>query len=45
MIYKHILLIIFFNKPEIFGTQLNDFKYFYLTQIILFTITRLFTQS
>ena len=37
MIWKHILLIIFF-------TQLNGFKYFYLTRI-LFTITHLFAHS
>ena len=40
MICKHILLITFLNKPELifFRTQLNGFKYFYLTQIILYTI-------
>ena len=45
MICKHILLIAFLNKPElIFCSQLSSFKYFYQTQIILFTINHLFTQ-
>ena len=43
MICYHILLIILLNKPKLtFGPQLNDFNYFYLTQIILFTINYLF---
>ena len=46
MIGKHILLITFFNEPElIFCTQLNGFKYFYQTGIILFTINHLFAHS
>ena len=40
MICEHILLITFLNEFELisFGIQLNGFKYFYLTWIILFTI-------
>ena len=46
MIFKHILLIAFLNKPEqLFCTHLNGFKYFYLTRIILFTINHLFLDS
>ena len=46
MICKHILLITFLKKPElIFYTQLNGFKYFYLTGIIPFTINHLFAHS
>ena len=46
MIYKHILLIIYLNEPElIFYSQLNGFKYFYQTQIILFTVYHWFTHS
>ena len=46
MICKHILLITFLNEPElIFCTQLNGFKYFYLPQIIIFTINHLFALS
>ena len=47
MICKHILLVTFLNKSEFtfFFAQLNDFKYFYLTQIILFTINHLFFHS
>ena len=46
MICKYILLITFLNKPElIFCTELNGFKYFYLTQIILFTINHLFAHK
>ena len=33
----------FLNEPELpFYTQLNGFKYFYQTRIILFTTNRLF---
>ena len=40
IICKHILLITSFNVLElIFCTQLNSFKYFYQTQIILFAIS------
>ena len=35
MICKHILLITFLNEPKLI---LNDFKYFYLIQIIKFII-------
>ena len=39
MICQEILLITFLNKPKlILGAQLNGFKYFHLTSIILFTI-------
>ena len=43
MISKHILEITFLNEPELifFGTQLNGFTYFYLIQLILFTINYL----
>ena len=43
MICKHIMLITFLSKSDlIFCTQLNGFKYFYQTRIILFTINHLF---
>ena len=46
MICKHILLPTFLNKPElIFLTQLNSFKYFYLTWVILFAINHLFAHN
>ena len=46
MICEHILLITFFNKPElIFLPQLNGFKYCYLIWIILLTINYLFAHS
>ena len=40
MICNHIFLISFLNKPKLifFCIELNGFKYFYPTQIILFTI-------
>ena len=36
----------FINEPELifFCSMLNDFKYFYLTRIILFTFNHLFMQ-
>ena len=48
MICKHIWLIAFLNKPEIiinFFSELNNFTYFYLIQIILFIINHLFAHS
>ena len=44
MISKHIFAIIFLNESELisFCIQLNGFTYFYLKQIILFTINPLF---
>ena len=43
MICKHILLITFLNEPKlILCTQLNGFKYFNQTWIILFTINHFF---
>ena len=46
MISKYILLITFSNEPElIISTQLNDFTYFYLIQIILFTIALFFLDT
>ena len=42
---KHILLMTVLNEPELFfWSQLNGFKYFFLTQIILFNITQLCKQ-
>ena len=39
----HILLTTSLNEPRlIFSTQLNSLKYFFLTQIILFTSNHLF---
>ena len=40
MICKHILLMIFLDKPE-----LNGLKVFYLIQILLLTINHLFAQG
>ena len=35
MIYEHIFLISLLREPElIFCTQLNDFKYYYVTVMI-----------
>ena len=46
MICNHILLITFFNESElIFITQLNGFKYFFLTRIILFATNLFFAHS
>ena len=46
MICKFILLITFLNEPQlIFCTHLNGFTYFYLIQIILFTIYPLFSHK
>ena len=47
MIYEHILLMTFLNKPGLilFGTQLNGFKYCYLIKIILFIIDHLLAHS
>ena len=46
MISKHILWITFLNEPElIFVTRLYSFTYFYLIQIILFSINPLFVHS
>ena len=46
MICRDILLITFLDDPElIFFIQLNDFTYFYLVQIIVFTINHLFAHS
>ena len=46
MISKHIFSITFLNKPElIFFTQLNDFTYYYLIWIIIFSINHLFAHS
>ena len=43
MISKHIFLIAFLNEPElIFTQQLNNFTYFYITRLILFTINHFF---
>ena len=40
---KYILLITFLNEPELifYGKQLNGFKYFYLSSIILVTVNPL----
>ena len=34
MIYEHILSIVLLNKRELFCTQLNGFKYCYITNTI-----------
>ena len=42
----HSVPSIFFNKSKfILCTELNGFKYLYLTRIILFTINHLFAHS
>ena len=43
MIYKHILLITFLKKPVLicFAHRRRVFKYFSITQIILFTTNNL----
>ena len=39
MISKNILYIVFLNEPELlFYWELKDFTYFYLIQIVLFSI-------
>ena len=35
-------MITFLNEPVLLFAQLNGFKYFYLTQIILFMVNHLF---
>ena len=46
MISKHILEITFLNKPKFkFSTQLNGFKNFHQTRIILFIINYLLVIS
>ena len=40
MISKHVLLITFLNKIKLI-LHIGDFKYFYQTQIILFSINHL----
>ena len=46
MIYKYILLITFLNEADlIFFTQMNGFKYRYLTLMIQFNIIQSFVPS
>ena len=47
MVCKYVLLLTFLNEPEliIFWTQLNGFKYCYLTLIIQFNIIPLHTRK